>query len=356
MPVKKANRSTRSTRTTKASSKVASSDIVLDENIDAASELEEFNKKSTKSTSSSKKVLGERNAPNSDHSSPHKSSSAELKAASQKTGKSKKTKKITPDALVGDKHVLDSRSTTPIPSSPAKKRLPEDQVQACLQNYDLENQARLARLRASLERSIQSSITRMRLAIERIPRAVRELTLAEFIDGYNADIHTFMGRAPVQHLKDTQEEWDQIREERSPVKAKRSKKDEGVAPSNSKAKAARTTNPTASASSRTATTAAAARGKKPTGSTKASSRSTSAAPTSAAPTSAAPTSVPPSSSSSKPAPSLSKFQPDLPKQALQTPKPRVARPGEIIQYQSINGSPICGIIGEDGVVRPVTFA
>ncbi|KAJ1031677.1 hypothetical protein NDA13_002067 [Ustilago tritici] len=341
MPVKKTTRSTRSTRTTKASSKPASSDLVLDENIDSASELEEVKKKS-KSSTSSKMVLGESNAPNSDPSSPLKSSSADSEAASQKTSKSKKSKKAAPEALVGDKHVLDYRSTTPIPSSPTKKRLPEDQVQACLQNYDLENQARVARLRASLEISIQSSITRMRLAIERIPRAVRELTLAEFIDEYNADLHTFMGRAPVQHLKDTQEEWDQIREERSPVKAKRSKKDNEIALVGTKTKSARTTNPTAS-SSRTTTSASTARGKKPTRTTKASSRATSAAPTSPL--------VP-----SKPAPSLSKFQPDLPKQALRTPKPRVARPGEIIQYQSINGSPICGIIGEDGVVRPVTFA
>ncbi|SPC65462.1 uncharacterized protein UHOD_00609 [Ustilago sp. UG-2017b] len=342
MPVKKPTRSTRSTRTTKASSKLASSDLVLDENIDAASELEEVKKKKSKSSISSKMVLGERNAPNSDPSSPLKSSSADSEAASQKTSKLKKSKKAAPEALVGDKHVLDYRSTTPIPSSPTKKRLPEDQVQACLQNYDLENQARVARLQASLEISIQSSITRMRLAIERIPRAVRELTLAEFIDEYNADLHTFMGRAPVQHLKDTQEEWDQIREERSPVKAKRSKKDNEIASVGTKTKSARTTNPTAS-SSRTTTSASTARGKKPTRTTKASSRATSAAPTSPL--------VP-----SKPAPSLSKFQPDLPKQALRTPKPRVARPGEIIQYQSINGSPICGIIGEDGVVRPVTFA
>ncbi|SAM69685.1 uncharacterized protein UBRO_00609 [Ustilago bromivora] len=343
MPVKKATRSTRSTRTTKASSKPASSDLVLDENIDATSELKEVKKKKSKSSTSSKMVLGERNAPNSDPSSPLKSSSADSESASQKTSKSKKSKKAAPEALVGDKHVLDYRSTTPIPSSPTKKRLPEDQVQACLQNYDLENQARVARLRASLEISIQSSITRMRLAIERIPRAVRELTLAEFIDEYNADLHTFMGRAPVQHLKDTQEEWDQIREERSPVKAKRSKKDNEIASVGTKTKSARTTNPTASSSSRTTTSASTARGKKPTRTTKASSRATSAAPTSPL--------VP-----SKPAPSLSKFQPDLPKQALRTPKPRVARPGEIIQYQSINGSPICGIIGEDGVVRPVTFA
>ncbi|SOV08343.1 uncharacterized protein UDID_00609 [Ustilago sp. UG-2017a] len=343
MPVKKPTRSTRSTRTTKASSKPASSDLVLDENIDAASELEEVKKKKSKSSTSSKMVLGERNAPNSDPSSPLKSSSADSEAASQKNSKLKKSKKAAPEALVGDKHVLDYRSTTPIPSSPTKKRLPEDQVQACLQNYDLENQARVARLRASLEISIQSSITRMRLAIERIPRAVRELTLAEFIDEYNADLHTFMGRAPVQHLKDTQEEWDQIREERSPVKAKRSKKDNEIASVGTKTKSARTTNPTASSSSRTTTSASTAIGKKPTRTTKASSRATSAAPTSPL--------VP-----SKPAPSLSKFQPDLPKQALRTPKPRVARPGEIIQYQSINGSPICGIIGEDGVVRPVTFA
>lgn len=334
-----AKKGSRSTRATKASTKAASSDIVLDENVDVPSELVESKKKSTKSATSSKKVLGERNAPNGHSSSPSKDSAqleaASAKASSQKSTKSKRGKRN--EVAEEDKLSVESesRATTPIPSSPTKKRLPEDQVQAFLQNYDLEVQTRLSRLRASLEISVQSNMTRMLVAIERIPRAVRQLTMAEFIDDYNADIHAFMNRAPVQHLKETQEQWDQIREERSPVKAKRFKKDEVTA-----AKAS-------SSSSRGATTSssssAAQRGKKSTRSTK-------------APTRPAATSPLQSSASSKPAPSLSKFQPDLPKQALQTPKPRAARPGEMVQWQSINGSPICGVIGEDGFLRPVMLA
>ncbi|SPO20043.1 uncharacterized protein UTRI_00437_B [Ustilago trichophora] len=350
MPVKKATRSTRSTRTTKASSKTASSDWVLDENADSPVELPDGKKKSSKAAATSTKVLGERNAPNNHESSPMKDTSSsqpiDKKAASKKVTKSKRGKKNATQE-VGGEQSSESRATTPVPSSPTKKRLPEEQVQAFLQNYDLESQARLSRLRASLEISVQSSITRMRLAVERIPRAVRELTLADFIDDYGADIHNFMGRAPVQHLEETQKEWDEIKE-RSPVKPKRSKKDEEASSkADRNSKAARTTNPTASASaSTTRAVAAAASRKRSTRTTKASSRSTSVVPTS----------PPPSSSSSKPAPSLPTFQPDLPKEALQTPKPRMARPGEVIQWQSINGSPICGIIGEDGVVRPVTFA
>ncbi|SPO20960.1 uncharacterized protein UTRI_00437 [Ustilago trichophora] len=346
MPVKKATRSTRSTRTTKASSKTAASDVVLNENANSPVELLDGKKKSTKAAATSKKVLGERNAPNSHESSPLKEMSSsqpvDKKASSKKRGK-----KNTTEEVEEDKQSSEYRATTPVPSSPTKKRLPEEQVQAFLQNYDLEVQARLSRLRASLEISVQSSITRMRLAVERIPRAVRELTLADFIDEYGADIHSFMGRAPVQHLEETQKEWDEIKE-RSPAKPKRSKKDEEASSkADRNSKAARTTNPTASASAPTSRTAAAAASKRKTMRTaKASSRSTSVVPTS----------PPPSSSSSKPAPSLSTFQPDLPKEALQTPKPRMARPGEVIQWQSINGSPICGIIGEDGVVRPVTFA
>ncbi|CDS02252.1 hypothetical protein [Sporisorium scitamineum] len=300
MPVKKATRLTRSTRTTKASSKSSSSEAILDENVDAPSDATDLKKKSTKST-----------------------------AAPKKSSKTKKgSKNAATEQVKEDPQSADSRATTPVPSSPAKKRLPEDQVQAFLQNYDLEAQARISRLRASLEVTIQSSITRMRLAIERIPRAVRELSLADFIDDYGADIHTFMDQAPVQHLKDTQEEWDQIREERSPAKAKRTKTDV-VKDRSSKAR----TNDTASAS-RNATAAK----KKPTRSTRTADRSSSAIPT---------------SPSSRPAPSLPTFQPDLP---AQTPKPRMARPGEVIQWQSINGSPICGIIGQDGRVVPVSFA
>ncbi|KAJ9476776.1 Nbl1_Borealin_N domain-containing protein [Pseudozyma hubeiensis] len=344
MPVRKATRSTRSTRTTKGSSKASSSDAVLDENIDATSEVVSLQGKSSTPTASAappKKVLGERGAPSNHVSGPAKSQPSEGKAASKKSSKSKKGKKAT-DVEVMD----DSRATTPAPSSPSKKRLPDDQVQACLQNYDLEAQARLSRLRASLEMSIQSAVTRMRLSIERMPRAVRELQLGEFIDNFGADIHTFMNRAPVQHLKETQEEWDQIREERSPAKAKRSKKDDdAISKVDRNSKAARTGNTTAS-TSRTV----ASKKKAGTRSTKPSSRSTSAVSTSPPLSSAA------SSVSSKPAPSLSTFQPNLPKEALQTPKPRMARPGEIIQYLSINGSPISGVIGADGVFRTVTMA
>lgn len=156
----------------------------------------------------------------------------------------------------------------------------------------------------------------MRLAIERIPRAVRQLTLAEFIDTYGADIHAFMNNAPVTHLKETQEEWDQIREDRSPAKSKRSRTDKEM----TKGKPLK------------ATTKKQTRSKAPQ------------LPTSSI------------SATATPAPSLDKFKPDLPKEAMKTPKARMARPGEMITWQSINGSPICGVIGEDGVVRPVQFA
>ncbi|CBQ67783.1 conserved hypothetical protein [Sporisorium reilianum SRZ2] len=321
MPAKKATRSTRSTRTTKASS----SEAILDENVDLPSDTAEVKKKSSKSAAAPKKVLGERNAPNDNASSQLNESSSEPKSSSQKSSKSKKsTKKVASEQVREDAQPADSRATTPVPASPTKKRLPEDQVQAFLQNYDLEAQQRISRLRATLDISIQSSITRMRLVIDRIPRAVRDLSLADFIDEYGADIHAFMNRAPVQHLKDTQEEWDLIREERSPAKAKRSQKNDDTAKVDRNAKVART--------------ATAAPKKKPTRSTRTADRSSSAIPTS-----------PPS----KPAPSLATFQPDLP---AQTPKPRMARPGEVIQWQSINGSPICGVIGQDGRVVPVSFA
>lgn len=355
MPTKKATRSTRSTRSTKASSKAASSDVVFDENAHASDDPAAANTKAPRSAAASKKVLGERNANDTAEPSPVKDLA---QPPATKTTKSKRGKKKAVQDIDTAKQSTDSRCTTPVPSSPTKKRLPEDQVQACLQNYDLECQARMSRLRASLEMSLQSSMTRMRLAIERIPRAVRELSLATFIDEYGADIHAFMGRAPVQHLQDTQKEWDQMREERSPIKSKRTNKDdEATAKSRDRnSKAARTVNATASstASRAAASKASAAKAssaaarQKATRSTKPSSRSTRA--------SAAAPSSPPPSTSSKPAPSLATFQPELPEQALQTPKPRMARPGEVIQWTSINGSPICGIIGEDGVVRPVSFA
>ena len=65
----------------------------------------------------------------------------------------------------------------------------------------------------------------MKLAIDRIPRAVRELSLAEFIDDFGADIHAFMEKAPVQRLEEGRKEWAKLTEN-SPVKGKRAKKDE----------------------------------------------------------------------------------------------------------------------------------
>lgn len=316
MPVKKGARSARSTRTTKASSKTASSDLVLDENVATPVDHNADKKKSSKPAAAlSKKVLGERNAPN-DHPSSTQTSARSSKSSAKPSKSQSKSSTI-------EKVEETSRATTPIPSSPSKKRLPEEQVQAFLQNYDLEAETRISRLRASLELSVQSSLTRMKLCIDRIPRAIRELSMAEFWDGFGGDIHAVMDREP-SHLKDTQEEWDQIREERSPAKDKRARKND----------------PSSSASR---STSSAASKKKPTRSAKGSSR---------------PPTSPLAPSSGKAAPSLATFKPDLPKQALQTPKPqpRMARPGEMVQWQSINGSPICGIIGEDGVVRPVTFA
>ncbi|PWZ02629.1 hypothetical protein BCV70DRAFT_196873 [Testicularia cyperi] len=357
MPAKKGSRSAKSTKTlTKAA---APSDVLThDENIPASEAVAPSKGAVAKPKGVSKKVLGEQNG-STNKFSVYEDGAASTEAttptrAVSKAATSKKRTKAAKELSTSTNDKADTKSDTA-----SQRSLPEDQIQAFLQNYDLEAQARLSRLRASLEMSIQSSITRMRLAIERIPRAVRELSLGDFIDEYGADIHKFMDRGPVEHLEAGRKEWEHIKEERSPVKPKRGKKDDND-PKGKTAdrggKSARRTNATARSSvvSMAATTnprsvaSSAATKKKPTRST--TNHATVASKTSRG--------APPASPllSSMPAPSLPAFKPDLPKEATKTPKPRMARPGEVIQWLSVNGSPICGIIGEDGMVRPVSFA
>lgn len=330
MPAKKGTRSAKSTKVaTKASSKLD----VFDENAASSPvQIKPAKTLSTKADAAPKKVLGERNDTNTTGTSNQQPSNQQQDVPSiKKSAKGKKTKSTTLTAK--------STDVSSEPASSSTKRLPEEQIQAFLQNYDLEAQARLNRLRASLEMAVQSAMTRMRLTLERMPRAVRELTLGEFVDDYGADIHAFMNRAPVQHFEDGQKEWQDALQQ-SPAKTKRTqmvKSDEDRG-----SKSARRTNNTARTSVSTASKSAVAK--------KASKRSAASANARQA-VAASPVSS--SKSSGMPAPSLPTFNPDIPKQ---TPRPRMARPGEMIQWQSINGSPICGIIGKDGVVRPVSLA
>ncbi|PWN49169.1 hypothetical protein IE53DRAFT_369994 [Violaceomyces palustris] len=261
-----------------------------------------------------------------------------------------------------------------------KGMLTEEQIQAFLDNYDLETSNRLARLRGQLEVSVQSARARMNLAINKIPRAVRKLKLSEFVDEYGAEVHAFMGRAPADNMEEGRREWEQFKEGKSPVKGKRSKKSDenlGDDQDGRTGKSARVTSKSSASSSKDGgKEEERSKGQSRTGKSRASSQSKRRAmqgqevdllPLSSPITSDAVHSgqaswskktAPPSSSSSSSSrpPSSSTFAPHLPHALPPTPaggKPRVARVGERIQWKSLNGSPIVGVIGPDGFARPI---
>lgn len=331
MPAKKG---TRSAKSTKAASKVSSKLDVFDENA-VTSPVQVKNAKTLAANvdKAPATILGERNATNTTEEIPVAQHDL---PKTKKTAKGKKTKGA--QTIAKTSHAMEILSDPP---SLSTRRLPEEQIQAFLQNYDLEAQTRLSRLRASLEMSVQSAMTRMKLTIERMPRAVRELTLGEFVDDYGADIHAFMNRAPVQHFEDGQKEWQDALQQ-SPAKAKRTQA--AKSDDDRGSKSARRANNTARTSVSTTSSKSAVLKK---GSSRAATATNTRSANLASPVGSA------KSNSSMPAPSLSTFNPDIPKQ---TPRPRMARPGEMIQWQSINGSPICGIIGADGIIRPVSLA
>ncbi|KAN0062267.1 hypothetical protein ACQY0O_005448 [Thecaphora frezii] len=221
-----------------------------------------------------------------------------------------------------------------------KQRLPEDQVETFLENYDLETTTRLSRLHSNLALAIEAAKTRMELSLSRIPRAVRELTLAEFVDEYGADIHAFMGRAPIRALQEGQKEWDEIKEQTSsPRKKRRGEEEEGregkrksTGKRGRRAKDAKKEAPPTRAASK-----ARSRTRSSTASRKPHPRDPSPAGDKGG-----------KATSSHPFPTLTRFSPDL-------ETARIAKPGEFINFTSINGSPICGVLGADGVVRPMTF-
>jgi len=72
-------------------------------------------------------------------------------------------------------------------------------------------QARLQRLVSQLEITVRSSQVRIKSTINRIPRAVRELAVGEFVDNYDADIRKFMGHAPTKKAEEGRKEWETMR-------------------------------------------------------------------------------------------------------------------------------------------------
>jgi hypothetical protein len=232
-------------------------------------------------------------------------------------------------------------------SSPRKRRgLPEIQIASFLENYDLESENRLRMAHKTLQISIDSARTQMHAkAIARLPRSVRLMRLGDFIDDYGADVQAAIERAAMVANKAREGDWE---EEKLQRKRKGSADDSGQALSEAgerklaskKGKIDEEKEKAASTSSkRVVKSVKRAVSRKLVKSTQAKSPE----PVSSTPTSSV---RPPSSAT---------FTPQLNRHAeASTPatgRARNARTGEQVQWTSMNGSPIIGVIAPDGTIH-----
>lgn len=210
----------------------------------------------------------------------------------------------------------------------------------------------------TLQISIDSARTQMHAkAIARLPRAVRLMRLGDFVDEYGADVQAAVERAAVTANRAREGEWE---EEKLQRKRKDVNGEEDEKAVRGKGKNART-EPTQNASTGEGRTAATSTS---TALRRAKSKTVAPANARRAQPSKVPVPSPTRSTSTVRPPSASSFSPRLGGQGgsmstaapliTRTPannKPRTARTGEQVQWTSLNGSPIIGVVGPDGTIH-----
>lgn len=331
------------------------------------------------STKNTKKVLGIKkdvNASFHDETSAQRSkkpaTSQKSKAKSTKAKVSSKTsrpKPKRPAALIesSDDEVDPQTSSFTLPPRSAQGvSMPEEQIETVLQNYDLEATRRAQRFRDHLNLIIDGARSQMLTLLSSWPQSTRNMGLRDFTEKYGADIdRATQGFAAIANeARNDTREWEDMKRKRQ--REKDEEEEEADQQRQAKAsKSARRTKRTAPASKAGSSKAAVSRvasssssssnSRARTRSTVAPSRSTKFSTTSR-------DVAPPVLSSGTNAPSADTFSPqiDLPSSTatlhVQTPrKPaaagrpsRLPKVGEVIQYYSLNGSPITAVVGADG--------
>lgn len=240
-------------------------------------------------------------------------------------------------------------------SSPKKRKaMPGIQISSFLENYDLEADNRIRMALKTLRISIDSARTQMHAkAIAKLPRTVRLMRLGEFVNDYGADVQAAVERAAVVANRAREGAWEEEKLQRKrkgdPESAAKGADDGHV-----KGKSARL-NPeveTLAASSPRSASQKRAKGKRVV-------RKAKQPPKATAPQS-------PVQQGSSRVPSTALFTPKLAGRTViagrsssvpalpPTPaggQPRAARAGEQVQWTSMSGSPIIGIVAPDGTIH-----
>lgn len=336
--------------------------------------IEAENDKAERRTKSSKKMncSDEAEAEENIFSSPQRSVLSESirknnRAQQESTPSRIKTTKISSSAFASSSSPSKLKTTTsqnqPLQSSPnrlkftspSKKRkgMPDIQIESFLENYDLEAENRIRMALKTLQISIDSTRTQMHAkAIAKLPRSVRLMRLGDFVNEFGANIQAAVERAAVVADKARQGEWEEEKmqrkrkgedEERRENERKREGKSAKLDSLNS-----------VTAEARNTTQNGRQKPKKVVRKTKQVIRP-----------SPLKQSEFPNESPMRP-PSSATFKPNLGtdiviaerKSSIPTVPPtpansnaRTAKTGESVQWLSMNGSPIIGVVAPDGTIH-----
>lgn len=243
--------------------------------------------------------------------------------------------------------------------SPSKKRkgMPDIQIESFLENYDLEAENRIRMALKTLQISIDSTRTQMHAkAIAKLPRSVRLMRLGDFVNEYGANIQAAVERAAVVADRARQGAWEEEKmqrkrkgeeEQEDEVQKENDKRREGKS---AKLNEAKNMSPIAKNTSQNGRSKL----KKAVRKTKQVVRPS---PLKQTESQAESSMRPPSSATFKPnlgadvviAERTSSI-PTLPPTPANG-KARTARAGESVQWLSMNGSPIIGVVAPDGTIH-----
>lgn len=252
-------------------------------------------------------------------------------------------------------HALQSSPNRLKFASPSKKRrgMPEIQIESFLENYDLEAENRLRMALKTLQISIDSTRTQMHAkAIAKLPRAVRLMRLGDFVNEYGANIQAAVERAAVVADKARQGAWEEEKMQRKRKGEDEEQRDNDEKREGKTAKLDSVKNVTAGA--RNTAQSGRSKLKNVVRKTKQVVRPSPQKPSESRNESPM---RPPSSATFKPnlgsdvviAERTSSI-PTLPPTPANG-KARTARTGESVQWLSMNGSPIIGVVAPDGTIH-----
>ncbi|CAO1638163.1 unnamed protein product [Sympodiomycopsis kandeliae] len=365
-------------------------------------------KASSVKSGTAKKVLGANKSQNSKRTT-HKQDSSEedVRVADEERKRKEKSrsphKSKRPAALIDSSdEENDPQTSLPYQASRSAKGvpMPEEQIQTYLRNYDLEVERRMERMRNHLQMTVEGTRSKMMIMLSSWPQTAREMSFEDFIESCGADIEgakkivrshpqgvpSSSSGADESHewaemkkkrIREKEEEEEQQAKAKATKSARRQKKATAATSTAGPSGSGRSTPQPSSVGSSTAASRARTRSTAsnkpsiPSALNRSPSRANSSSIQAPSMPSALNRSPSRANSSSIQAPSSSRFSPQvqlppssnrgsslastpLRRTAATAQKRRVSRlpqVGDRIQYFSADGSPVTGILGEDGRVK-----